>query len=376
MEGRFTFGTALKIIFEYIQAPPAVLAEQYVDRDRTLVYKWLRGTAFPPKKLFPDIIRFVMECSGDSVRDLIRMEMARCLTEMELDAQYRKMLEEKPDFADYLESVFSLLAAEKTRERSPKQIEETTLFEAQTYLEPPPPPKETEIPQTVPISAPAKQEIHIRLSFAAAKNIGFALLASLSGELLWIVIAYTFKWPHVVSGFPAFFRGILVFPAVLFAVLSLMGETLPVQTLPKAKISAYMCCYAFAGGLGALLLAGANLEYMVKNILPGYVSQSLLLVFIQALVFSFFPLLTLLALLRFPRVLPGAFLILEFGPALVYTLVSLPILLSGRAPAGQLLSGGFFPNCTLMLLMFLSARTVFKDYPNTIKIAFTKIPQV
>ena len=75
MEEQFTFGVVLKIIFKYIQASPAVLAEQYVDRDRTLVYKWLRGASSPPKRLFPDIIRFVTENSSEPMRALIRAEI-------------------------------------------------------------------------------------------------------------------------------------------------------------------------------------------------------------------------------------------------------------------------------------------------------------
>lgn len=365
MEERLTFGTALKIIFEYIQSPPSVLAEQYVDRDRTLVYKWLRDTAFPPKKLFPDIIRFVTECSGDSIRDLIRMEMDRRLSESELGAQHRKMLDEKLDFADYLESIFSMLAAEKARDKALKQAETPDCPETCPRLESPSP-TEAETSRQLPIPAPARQEIHIRLPVPIIKNIGFAILAALSGELLWSVAAYAFQWTHAVSGFPVFLRGFLVFPIIVFAMLSLK-EGSPVQVLPKTMKLVYVGCYGLAGGAGALLLAESELERLLKGFLPGYLPQTLLLIFIQALVLSFFPLLILLALLRFPRAHPCDFLLLEFGPALVCVLATLPVLLPARAPSEILWLGGFVPCCVLKLLMFLSTQTVFRGYPDTIK---------
>jgi hypothetical protein len=91
--------------------------------------------------------------------------------------------------------------------------------------------------------------------------------------------------------------------------------------------------------------------------------QGAFLVFISALVLSFFPLLILLALLRFPKTTPRAFLFLEFCPALLCLLAALPTLLSGRPPIGQVWLGGLFAGLALKVLMFVSVRTVLKAIP-------------
>ena len=118
MDERFTFADALKIVFKYIPSSPSVLAEQYVDRDRTLVYKWLRGSAFPSKKLFHHIIRFITEHSSEPVSYLIRAEMNQSIANSPLINRFDKANDDETTFADYLESLFSLLAAEKIAEKT------------------------------------------------------------------------------------------------------------------------------------------------------------------------------------------------------------------------------------------------------------------
>jgi len=65
------------------------------------------------------------------------------------------------------------------REKSPKQIETPDVPEVQ------------ELPSIneIEILVPAKQEIPVRLPFLPIKNIGFALLAALSGEIIYTVFA-------------------------------------------------------------------------------------------------------------------------------------------------------------------------------------------
>ena len=368
MEAKFTFGIALKIIFKYIQAPSSVLAERYVDRDRTLVYKWLRGTAFPPKKLFPDIIRFVTENANEPVRRLIRSEMDQCLSEAGLSEKLKELTGEKSDIADYLESVFSLLTAEKALQKDRIQPEASE------------PPEAQNLPGPSLVLMSAERAVHIRLTASSMVNIGLALLAAISGEILWLIIAYAIGWPYApeipygaVSVLPAFFRGILILPAIVFVMLR--KEYPSIKALSKTQKLTYIGCYALAGGIGGLLLAGPGLETLVGGFLPAPIPQAAFLIFIHALVLSFLPMLSLLALLRFPRINPGAFLFLEFGPALLCALTALPVLLSGQLPLGRVWLGGFFPGVALILLMSASVRIVFRGYPGTIKLAFSEIPQ-
>lgn len=382
METRFTFGSVLKIIFKYIQARPSVLAEQYVYRDRTLIYKWLRDTVFPPKMLFPDILRFVMERSSEPVRGLIRMEMDRYISETDLEARFKKTLDEKSDFEEYLNSVFCLLSAVKI-EKVPKYTEITEPSETpnQPIL---PPADEKPAPSfQPPIAAPAERTIHIRLTSAAMITIGFALLAAISGEILWGIIAYALQWSyapgelyHAASGLPAFLWGFFhVVPVAVFGMLSIRKAAPLMRALSGFKKLEYIGCYALAGGIGGVLLAGSGLSGMAQSLTSVPTLQGAILVFIRALVLSFFPLLILLALLKFPKTTPFGFLFLEFCPALLCLLAALPTLLSCPLSTGQVSLGGFFAGFVLKVLMFVSIRTVLKVYPGTIKLAFSEMPQ-
>lgn len=62
------FGDILKIVFDHIHESPRTLAEMYIDRDRSLVYKWLNHTALPTKKLIPGIVRFICDNTNEPVR--------------------------------------------------------------------------------------------------------------------------------------------------------------------------------------------------------------------------------------------------------------------------------------------------------------------
>ena len=381
MDTKFTFGAALKIIFKYIQASPTVLAEQYVDRDRTLVYKWLRDTSFPPKKLFPDIIRFVMKNSSEPMRVMIRTEMEELLSGAELNTHFGKTLDGEADFTDFLESVFSLLTAEKALEKSQKLVGAAESADKQKKSDDPTSgATPEELFQSLAPSA-GMRDIHIRLTSKTMIGIGFALLAAVSGELLWQIACYILRLPvttGIPSGeasiFPALLRGFFVFPIIVSAMISLRGESSYDQALLRSKKIVIMFCYAIAGGIGGLLLASPGLEIMVEGFLPSPVPQAVFLVFIHALVISFLPLCVTLALLRFPKLLPGTFILIEFSPALLCALAALPVLFIEQSSTGRIWLGGLLPGLVLSFLMFISVRLVLKKYPDTIKLDFHKFP--
>ena len=80
----------------------------------------------------------------------------------------------------------------------------------------------------------------------------------------------------------------------------------------------------------------------------------------------------MLALLRFPKLLPGTFILLEFGPALLCAMAALPVLIIEQSSTGRIWLGGIFPGLVLIFLMFVSIRSALKGYPDTIKLEFHK----
>ncbi|MCL2337069.1 MAG: zinc ribbon domain-containing protein [Firmicutes bacterium] len=343
-EEQFTFAAALKIIFKYTQTPPAVLAEQYVDRDRTLVYKWLRGAVSPPKKLFPGIIKFVMEQSSEEMRTLMRSEMEQCLSETVLDMPLGKTTDREIGFTEYLENVFNLLAIEKARQKNGHSSVEQNQPE---------------------IHIANEHKIPIWLTYPAVKCLGFLLLAAVTGEILWAIIAFVLRWPSTVGGpyngalvFPAMLKGFLILPIIVFSIVSLRREYSFIRTLSKSQNMIVIFSYALTGGIAGVLLASPGLEGLVGRFLTTPVPQALFLVFIHGLVLSFLPLCVLWALFRFPRITTSAFLVMEFCPALLCVLAAWPVLFLGWFPEGRVWLGGFFPALVLNISMYLSARMV------------------
>ncbi len=382
----FTFGSVLQIIFKYVPAPPSVLAEHYVDRDRTLVYKWLRDSAFPPKKLLPDIVRFVTERSGETARGLLRLELERYIAETGLDPELRQSLAEKTDFREYLDGVFCLLAAGKTPEKLPKPRQ------AGEESPPPPPPPDwnpasyavppaatprpafspaAEAP-AAPDEAPDGDILHIRLKVSALIGAGLALSSAAAGEILWGVCAAALGWPGTpgalppdAASLPAFFWGFLqAAPAVAAALCFPFGESGAAGRLWKIL---YFCGCALAGGLGSLLLAGSGLGRLAEGLFAAPALRGVFLAFVNAFILSFFPPLVLLALRRFPRTSPGAFLLLEFGPALLCLAAALPGLLTGELPDGQVWLGGFFPGFLLKICLYVSVRASLRERPGGLR---------
>jgi hypothetical protein len=117
---KFTVGGVLQLLFLYINESPATLAEFYIDRDRTLVYKWLRDAAILPKKHVPDIIRFVRENSTQTVRLRIRNETDQFISESGLNATTKKTLLSNNDFDKYLEEVLYIAILEMKTKRLPQ----------------------------------------------------------------------------------------------------------------------------------------------------------------------------------------------------------------------------------------------------------------
>jgi hypothetical protein len=185
MEMQFTLGAVLDILFRHTAAGASELADHYVYRDRTLIYKWGHGRAFPPRPLFPDIVRFAMDKSSEAIRQLIRGEIDQRIAVSGLSSGQKEELLREDAFQDYLLGVLCALAVLWKRDRggaadegvqteSPAADEKSSAADAA-------PSGDLRSPDRV---------IQISLSSAAVRNALMAAAACLVGDGLWAALAW------------------------------------------------------------------------------------------------------------------------------------------------------------------------------------------
>jgi hypothetical protein len=378
METKFTFGRVLNIFFSHMTAGASELADRYVYRDRTLIYKWLRDRAFPSRPLIPDIIRFAMDKSSEATRPIIRSRINECIAFSDLSPAQKQELIQEEAFPDYLLNVINALAvlwkkdkgggAEENESEAANLPPVTTCSSEDERQDVPPaicaaPPEDSPQPPAWDSPHQADRAIHITFSYETLLNIFLAAIACVAGDGLWVVLAWMLRWPGNAwmqgGGLPAFLWGLLfAFPVMTLALLPPRGAG-PHRIGPGGKLL-LAGGFSAAGGTAGFLLAQAGLGELFAGWGAAPAAKEILLVFISALVLTFLPTLALLALLRFPKTGTVSFLLMEFGPALLCVLFALPAILAGGRSGGTFWLGGFLAGAAAKLAMYLFVRRVLK----------------
>lgn len=381
METKFTFGAVLDILFTYTTAGASALADFYIERDRTLVYKWRHDKAFPSRPLFPGIIRFVMDKSSEATRPVIREKINGCIESSALTpAQKQELISEKV-FPDYLLNVINALAVlwklDKSGGDDENESDAAERLSVSALI------AETDgkdaSPETISASAedaaslPAsgdprqtKLTVHINFSHSAIFNIFLAFAACLLGDGLWAALAWALRWSSDVwtrgGGGPSFIWGLLfALPIIVLAMLPPRGEGS--RGTKRRDMILFAGSFSAAGGAAGFLLAKARLGELITQWVAVLVAKEIVLVFISALVMTFLPTLVLLALLRFPKIQSPIFFLMELGPALLCVLFALPAVFAGAWHGGAFWLGGYIAGAAARLGMYLSVRHILKRYP-------------
>ena len=394
METKFTFGTVLNFILSYTSAGPKQLADYYVNRHRSLVYKWKLDQAFPSKELFPGIIEFAEKESRESTQPAMRSQIDACIRSSGLSSMRKQQIIEEDSFQDYLLNVINELAIlwrekgdtldlpEKDESDPPDSpVKLCAAEDDEKDALPQPAMVQAENTQLQPVPEqprPIELAIHITFSNMILLNIFLAAAACLAGDGLWAALSWVLRWPNDAwtqgGGLQAFLWGLLfTFPVVALAMLSLRGKGSPV--IGKNNRLLLTVGFTTAGGVAALLLALSA----PGRLLGGQDVSALnkiFLVFVSALVMTFLPTLTLLALLRFPKIGAIPFLLMELGPAFLCILFALPTILAGTWLGGAFWLGGFLAGGAAKIAMYFAVWQILKGYPDEIGMPFFSIPQV
>jgi hypothetical protein len=402
-----TFGKLLQIIFRYLNESPKVLAEFYIDRDRTLVYKWLRHKGLPSKKLIPGIIRFVTEKSSESERQLISDEIRALVANSGLCDAIKSSILSITDFRRLLEEAISLSITGSNAMREGRSIRAGSDVSCGSDVP-------CELKHEAPAdgspfmdtgsaretaggsnngaciaeqdSAAVLPQISTDASLLAANssvaagtsskytvsagNILYALLAALTGGLLWNLLNTVlglriYMGGSGPTGFLSFLWGITVsFPVILFALFSLKSGNIRQTARQPSKAGLYRTgmipVYTIVGGLTGLLFYNSSIRTLIESGNLRYEIQESFIVLAFASVVSLPPYLAVLLVYRVPvqkRLLLPSFLfpVVLTGLAVASTFVV-------HAPVHEINQfRGFIAGFSLRLSMYIVLRLILAE---------------
>ena len=325
-EQKFTWGGVLKIVFDSISQSPARLAEFYIDRDRSLIYRWLRDEAAPTNKLLPDIVRFVNENSIVAEQLQLRTDMDAYINLSSLSDQIKNVLIMEEDFEKYLTAVLHMALLERKKKQ----------------------PIETAPRIVIPLI-----------------TIIFALLAAFLGGLIWNILNHLFDWSFYMGGsgnepmgIPAFLWGLSVgIPVIVFALLSLRIIKAPSAAFTSCDWRLAIVVYSLATGVAGYIFYNSGFRVFVEGFGYSYGLQETIIVIIYAALLSIFPLLSVFALLGFPKMPKRMLFFVLTAPVLLSLLSVWGTTLVNRPEIEVAQLRGFLVGFFLRLAMFVAVRT-------------------
>ncbi len=333
---RFSCGGILGIIFRHIKESPRTLAELYIFRDRSLVYKWLHDSVTPFKGLVPGIVTFVMEKSCEPVRLSIRKELEDYVHASGLRPEIVAQLVGTAPFRKFLEDILLLAIS---------------MPNAGGHLLKPSP--------------------MLRGSYGGA-SVSFAELALASlvifgGGIAWNGINHLLGWIYYMGGDGKEPRGIatavwgltVAGPIALQLIASSRRDNGPANTADRRGSIVVPALYSLFGVIGSLVFYDSGLRASIEGYNLAYGLQELIIGFLFALAVSVPPLTVIIingwSTVRFRSAAIAALGCSLLPPLLVTVSVSFTFFID-RPPAQLQPLRGFLAGLMLRAGMYLAAR--------------------
>lgn len=334
--GSISSGQVLALIFRDIQESPRTLAEIYLNRDRTLVYKWLHDRARPSKLLIPGIVAFVVEKTCEPVRLQLRHDLDTLVSASGLRPEIVDRLLGTPAFESYLEEVLLVSISRSSGDG----------------------------PSTRPVSWGGR--------VVSLRELGFGLLAVLGSGILWNGLNRLLGWTYYMGGSGREPRGLAAALWGLTVSLPILGAALAatrgspwgpsrhvppqswIQARPWGGILTLL--YTLGGMVGAWAFYSSGLRDFMEGLGLGYRPQEVLAGLAFSLTIPLLPLGVLLGSGAFPGPRLGkALASLLFPALLVLVSVLLTFFIDRPAPEVEQLRG-FLAGLFLRSGMYAAAR--------------------
>lgn len=328
----FTPGFVLGILFDNTTKGQKYFADFYINRDRTLVYKWINDTAILPKKHVPDVVRFVLDHTSPSVRLQIKSEIQHAIYVSCLCEESKSSLFLIENFDNYLSEVLLHAISMRITERHSKQS-----IPAENHKE-----------------VPYKEKNLV-------SAIVYAFLVPITGGILWNIFNHIFCLRFFMggsgnepSGITSIIWGVLTaIPVIVFSLLSLEQEITPINARTKGFL---IFLYSLGGGLGAFVFYNSGFRNYIESFGLAYGYQECIIAGFYALVVSNFPLVVLFPVFRLTSEPLKTLFILILLPLFATVLAVLGTWLVNRPEIEIAQLRGFLVGIVLRLCMFVVVR--------------------
>jgi hypothetical protein len=336
-------GGILRIVFRHIKESPRTLAELYVYRDRTLVYKWLHDDATPPKGLVPGIVAFAMERSCEPVRLIIKSELDAYVAASGIDSEIAALLAATAPFQKFMEDLLH--------------------FAISLPSEPGPSRERAGRPEADPAAGAGSGGGWGNPSVPLAE-LGLALLALLGSGILWNGVNRLLGWTHYMGGIGREPRGTaaaawglaLTLPAILIAMAARRRSGGQAPRGGRYGAIAIPPLYSLSGMVGALAFYDSGLRAQVEGLRLGYGLQELAIAFAFAALASLPPFAVIMAGWKAAKTRPLAALGYALLPPLLVSAAVSFTLLVDRPVAELEQLRGFLAGLMLRIGMYFAAR--------------------
>jgi hypothetical protein len=339
----FSSGGILRIVFRHINESPRTLAELYVYRDRTLIYKWLHDSATPSRGLVPGIVAFVMDKACEPVRLSIKSELDDYIAAAGIRAEIAALLAATTPFQKFMEDLLHFAIS----------------------LPPAPVPSldSASRPDAAPAVGARSRGGWGQLSIPSAE-LGLALLAVLGSGLVWNGVNRLLGWTYYMGGSGREPRGwaaavwglALALPVILIAMAARRRAGGKAALGGRSGAIAIPTLYSLSGVAGALAFYDSGLRPWVEGLSLAYAFQELAIAFAFASLVSLLPFAVIMA--GWSSGGPRPFAALGYSllpPLLVSASVSFTFLVDRPVAELEQLRG-FLAGLMLRLGMYFAAR--------------------
>lgn len=311
-----TFPSLFQLVLEDTGLKPSTVAFE-LQRERSLVYKWLSGASVPPASYFPLISEIVSKHASETKKVILENDLRQLVREAALPERIRE----------------TVLAAESV---------EGLLFECLEL---------SLMPGIAIDRGRTKTGIHSRGQ--AAVLLG-ALFAAVFGGVLWNGLNRILGWPYFMGSENDELRGLR---ALLWGLITTAPVPVPLLALHRGEARRRLVVpsvlFIIFGGLSACVFYSSGIRGAVEGMSLNYPLQETLIVVAFALCLSIPPLIASIFSLSRGR-LAYKHITIVFAPTAAALLGFFVTLLIDRPISEILQLRGFVVGFTLRLAMFLS----------------------
>lgn len=309
------FSSLFRTVLDISGLKPSTIAFE-LQRERSLVYKWLSGSIVPPASYFPLIAEIVSKRASNTRKMVLANELRALVRRVALPVEIQE----------------SILASESIEHLLSACLELSKM----SGLE-------------IGHGQGARTD-----SRRLALILSGALFAAVCGGLLWNALNRILGWPYFMGSGNDALRGLHAF---LWGVITIAPVPLPLFLLyrgeERRRLVVPSVMFACVGGLFAFLFFSYGFREAVESTVSSYQLRETIIVVIFAICLSVPPLLT--AMLVFSRGRPAVSRVaLLLSPTFAALLALLVTLIIDRPPSEILQLRGFVVGFALRLSLFFS----------------------